>query len=221
VDFSFTPKAITIGVLADKDLNFTGSGPASLSLCLYQLSDPSWFEVNMKSSEGLASLNACPPKESQGSLPIRGLITAERRFFQPGQRADLIMDRQPGTKFIGVAGGYSSLPASGGAAYLPIPIRENKKLIRRDTFEAEELRAWLLLKSQFLSFFVKSESDYELLAEDFGPDGLYLGPKTRGPEPLAPTLPCVPKEACAAEPAKAGSAAEVPKVPQGPTGASP
>ncbi|MDR2612995.1 MAG: type VI secretion lipoprotein TssJ, partial [Deltaproteobacteria bacterium] len=97
----------------------------------------------MKSSQGLAELVACPPAPAAASavpasVPVKGLVTAERYFFQPGERRDLTIDRQPGTQFVGVAGGFMTMPGQGGAAYLPIPIYFDKKLIFADTYEPME-----------------------------------------------------------------------------------
>ncbi|MDR1312145.1 MAG: type VI secretion lipoprotein TssJ, partial [Deltaproteobacteria bacterium] len=199
IDWVLLPQGVKIGVMADADLNTgpAGGGPAALMVCLYQLSDPGWFASNMKTQEGLAELAACPPGQAGGggpsaSVPVKGLVSAERYFFQPGERRDLVLDRQPGTQFVGVAGGFMTLPAQGGAAYLPIPIYYKHKLIFADTYEPMELRSWLVLKSQLLAFYPKSEGSYDLEVNDINPDGTLKKPvkKTRTIEPPPAYLPC-------------------------------
>ncbi|MDR3203629.1 MAG: type VI secretion lipoprotein TssJ [Deltaproteobacteria bacterium] len=150
LQYIFSPGAVKIGLIASPDLNSTLSTPAALSLCLYQLSDMAWFTANMSTAQGLAQLSDC-----QGS--DKGLVGATRHLIQPGETKDLVIDRLGGTKYIAVAGGYSALPPQSGAAYLLIPVHENKKLIFANTYEIEELNAWLLLERQSLAFFPKTK----------------------------------------------------------------
>ncbi|MDR2200145.1 MAG: type VI secretion lipoprotein TssJ [Deltaproteobacteria bacterium] len=174
LNYSYAPGAITIGVMADSDLNLTMDVPNALSLCVYQLSDSAWFQGKMASSGGLSELAECPPKASQtpgaqqASSPT-GIVNAERYFFQPGEMKDLRMDRLGGTKFLGVAGGYSSLTAPGGAAFIAVPYIMHHRLIFANTFELVEMRAWLLLKSQSLVFFLKDKKTYDLQTSDYKP----------------------------------------------------
>ncbi|MDR3155207.1 MAG: type VI secretion lipoprotein TssJ, partial [Deltaproteobacteria bacterium] len=199
IDWVLMPQGVKIGVMADPDLNTgpVGGGPAALMVCVYQLSDPGWFASNMKSSQGLSALAACPPApasgpDAAGAVPVKGLVSAERYFFQPGERRDLLIDRQPGAQFVGVAGGFMTLPAQGGAAYLPVPVYHKKKLIFADTYEPMELRAWLILRSQLLAFYPKSEDSYDLTVDDVNPDGTLKKPKkgSKDIEPPPAYLPC-------------------------------
>jgi predicted component of type VI protein secretion system len=201
IDWTLMPAGVKIGVIADPDLNTgpAGGGPAALMVCLYQLSDPGWFASNMKTSEGLAELAACPPGDPPGgpaaaaSAPVKGLVSAERYFFQPGERRDLVVDRQPGTQYVGVAGGFMTLPAQGGAAFLPVPVYHKHKLIFADTYEPMELRSWLALRSQLLAFYPKSEGSYDLGVDDINPDGTVKKREKERSGNIAPPpayLPC-------------------------------
>jgi predicted component of type VI protein secretion system len=160
LQFDYAPGAVKIGLIADNNLNLTSNVPAALSICLYQLSDLSWFKTNMSTAQGLSQLLDC------ASGPA-GLVSAARYLIQPGQTQDLVIDRLAGTKYIAIAGGFSTLPAQGGAAYLLVPIHENKKWFFANTYETQELNACLLLKSQNLSFFPKLDSDLKFSAVDF------------------------------------------------------
>ncbi|MDR1079392.1 MAG: type VI secretion lipoprotein TssJ [Deltaproteobacteria bacterium] len=196
MDWALLPGGVKIGVISDPDLNTwpAGGGPAALMVCLYQLSDPGWFASNMKTSEGLSELAACPPAPAgaSASVPVKGLVSAERYFFQPGERRDLTVDRQPGTQYVGVAGGFMTLPGQGGAAYLPVPVYHDRKLIFADTYEPMEFRAWLVLRSQLLAFYPKSADSYGLSVDDINQDGTLKKP-VRGTKDIQPPpayLPC-------------------------------
>ncbi|MDR2354200.1 MAG: type VI secretion lipoprotein TssJ [Deltaproteobacteria bacterium] len=166
--WGFGPRAIKIGIIADSRLNLTNDIPTALSLCFYQLSETGVFALNSTNSKGLSSLAECPPGGNDPAAPVmKGLVSADRYFIQPGERRDLIIDRHPSAQYIGVAGGFSSLPALNGAAFLPIPIKENQKWFFANTFEIMELRAWLIIQNQTLSFFHKAPENYNSLAKDF------------------------------------------------------
>jgi hypothetical protein len=191
-------------VIASRNLNVTQGVPASLSLCLYQLSDLAAFASNAQTVQGLGQLLACSPSaQPQAGQPtsppdpgLKGMVGATRLFFQPGETRDLTLDRLDQTKYVAVAGGYSSMPTHGGTGFLLIPVHENKKLIFANTFQLQELDAWLLLNSQSLEFFPKLEQDLKASAADFA---------DKPPQAPQPTPGLCPPSACdpAAEPAQA------------------
>ncbi|MDR1546119.1 MAG: type VI secretion lipoprotein TssJ [Deltaproteobacteria bacterium] len=216
--WSYSPRGIRIGLIADVDLNWTENVPAALSLCLYQLSDLTWFSGNMSSSQGLRDLADCQAAPAAGaapSAPPAGLVSATRLLIQPGQVQDLVFDRLNGTKFVAVAGGYSTLPAQGGAAYISVPIHENKKWFFANTFEIEELIAWLLLKKQSLAFFYKTEKDANRSAGEFATKPAPSADSSQAAKPSAPdpaaspasqaAQPSAPGQVTPANPAKQSS----------------
>jgi hypothetical protein len=108
-------------------------------------------------------------------------------LLQPGESKDLSLDRMGGAKFVGVAGGYSSLTAPGGAAFLAVPYVMHRKLIVSNTYELVEMRAWLLLKSQSLVFFLKDQESYDRKTSDYKP------PEKPEPPPYCPVCPAAPQ----------------------------
>jgi hypothetical protein len=185
--YKFAPGAIKIGIIASKELNLTRDVPAGLSLCLFQLGDLATFASNSKTTQGLGQLLACQDAAAQGAPAPSGVVGATRLFIQPGETRDLVIDRLDGTKYVAVAGGYSSLPAPGAAAFLLIPVHENKKWFFANTFQLEELDAWLLLKGQSLEFFPKLPEDLKASAADFADKPL--------PEPPRETYAACPAQA--------------------------
>ncbi|MDR2141033.1 MAG: type VI secretion lipoprotein TssJ [Deltaproteobacteria bacterium] len=166
LQFLYAPKAIKIGLVASRDLNLTDGVPAALSLCLYQLSDLKWFQGNLSSPKGLSELLSCPGVTAGETVPP-GVVGAQRLLIQPGETQDLSLDRLAGARQVGVVGGFSSLTAPGVAGFLLIPVHENKKWIFANTYEIQDLNAWLLLRSQSLAFFPKREQDLKVQAEKY------------------------------------------------------
>ncbi|MDR2339355.1 MAG: type VI secretion lipoprotein TssJ [Deltaproteobacteria bacterium] len=196
LEYAYSPGGIGIGIMSDPDLNITEDVPTALSICIYQLSDTSWFQGNISTSQGLTELLACPPKPAAlvpggpAPTPPAGVVSAERRLIQPGQSMDLSLDRMVGTKFVGVVGGYSALTAPGSASVLAIPYIMNNKLFRANTYELVEMRAWLILKRQSLAFFLKDKATYDKKTADFLPPSK--------PEPPAYCPVCAEQAAAAA-----------------------
>jgi type VI secretion system VasD/TssJ family lipoprotein len=149
--WTYAPGAIKIGLIADEDMNQTNGVPTGLSVCIYQLSDNAWFQANA-AAQGLSELLLCTATKP-------GQVSAGRYLIQPGQRQDLVLDRLEGTKYVAVAAGYSTMPAQGATAFLIVPVHENSKLFFANTYEIQTFQAWLLLKTQALQFFPKSEAD--------------------------------------------------------------
>jgi hypothetical protein len=158
--YAFGPGAIKIGLIASQDLNKTENVPAALSLCLLQLSDLSAFTANSKTQMELTALLNCDNS-------LAGTISAMRYLIQPSTSRDLVIDRLEQTKYIAAVGGFSTLPVPNASAFLLIPVHENKKLIFSNTFQIEELNAWLLLGEQNLELFPKLEADLKYSAADF------------------------------------------------------
>ncbi|MDR1165178.1 MAG: type VI secretion lipoprotein TssJ [Deltaproteobacteria bacterium] len=220
----YGPRQIRIGIIADADLNLTGDAPAALSVCVYQLSDSGGFDATRQTQAGLSSLADCPPQSPDGSgaPALKGFVSAERVFVQPGERRDLVLDRQPGAQFVGVAGGFSSLPPTTSSGFLAIPIQENHHLIFANTFQILDFRAWLILHNQTLNFYFKSGKDYDALAGDFPPAPPYgaLAPcpaPTTGPDgaPLHPpgALPALPPPPAPSPSVPGASPASAPAAP--------
>ncbi|MDR1578408.1 MAG: type VI secretion lipoprotein TssJ [Deltaproteobacteria bacterium] len=175
--FMYAPKAIRIGVVASLDLNLTEGAPAALAICLYQLSELSWFNGNASTPEGLRQLLSCPG--GVGVTPPKGVVAGRRHLFQPGQTQDLVIDRLGEVRYVAVVGGFSDLPNIGATGFLLTPIQENKNFFFANTFEVAELDAWLLLKKQSLVFFPKEKKDLKSSASLYAEKDPQGAPKPR------------------------------------------
>jgi predicted component of type VI protein secretion system len=194
LQYVFAPQSIKLGVVASRDLNTTEGVPAALSVCFYQLSDLTWFKANMTTAQGLGELLSCPSVGAKGETPPAGLISCERLIFQPGETRDMLVDRLEGTKHVAVVGGYSDLTAVGAAGFMSIPVHENKKWFFANTYELQNLAAWLVLKKQSLAFFPRGEDEATASAAIYADKGPAKKPASK--ETLAATSPACPAITC-------------------------
>jgi predicted component of type VI protein secretion system len=153
INWTYAPNSINLGLIAETDLNLTDLLPHSLSLCIYQLSELTWLQVASSTRQGLEDLLAC-------SSNSPGVVSAERRFIQPGGRMDLSFDRLEKTRYLAVVAGFSAMSADRSIKALPIPIKDGRKYLIFKTFEPDNFEAWLLLKAQALHLFFKDSSDF-------------------------------------------------------------
>jgi predicted component of type VI protein secretion system len=138
IDWAAKPDGIVLKFKASPDLNMDRGRPASLSVCVYQLSDARVFEqLRGQGQAGLETLAACD--KSGGAENCRGLeglaaltacrkfgdtvLSFNRYFLEPGQTpAPLFLDRREGTKFVGVAAGYYNLESDRCIRLFPVPV---------------------------------------------------------------------------------------------------
>jgi type VI secretion system VasD/TssJ family lipoprotein len=93
------PEAIVLNIKADSMLNQYNSEPHTLVLCVYQLSVPDVFKDMVKNDEGLSRLMSCA---SFGD----SVTTSQRIIVNPGEVTAVVVDREKGTLFVGLVGGY-------------------------------------------------------------------------------------------------------------------
>ncbi len=106
---------IRLRLKADPLLNQSDDVPHTLLLCLYQLRNTSIFEQLAASEDGLYQLLDC--------RPFSASVTAVKRLFiQPGQDLTFIMDRQAGTRALGIVAGYSVLEKSRMVRTVDVPV---------------------------------------------------------------------------------------------------
>ncbi|MDR0548088.1 MAG: type VI secretion lipoprotein TssJ [Deltaproteobacteria bacterium] len=208
INWTFAAGAIRVGLIADPVLNVAGlgTGPSStgLTLCLYQLEDPNQFLTLAKAKPGLLKLLEC-------SLEIKGVISSDRLYVQPGQKSDLRFDRLEKTRYLGAVAGYFDLRPTSAAAVLPLPIDESREYFLFKRYSPKEFEAWLRLKAQNLAFFPKTEKDYGRLAKDVELEP-QAGETNKPPRPKnGPTI-ATPGEKELKQAAKAARASPPPKV---------
>ena len=106
---------IRLRLKADHQLNQTDDVPHALLLCLYQLRDRSLFDQLAASEDGIYQLLDCQPFSDS--------VTAVKRLFiQPGQDLTFIMDRQAGTRSLGIVAGYAVLDKNRMIRVADVPV---------------------------------------------------------------------------------------------------
>jgi type VI secretion system VasD/TssJ family lipoprotein len=96
---SFQKDAVSLDILSDKQLNLYHASPHSLTLCVYQLSEPNGFIQLADEKDGAAKLMECA--RFDGSV-----ANAKRVIVHPGQDMSDVGDRAEGTRYIGIIAGY-------------------------------------------------------------------------------------------------------------------
>ena len=102
VKWGYAPRALTLNLNADAELNSHEGFSHNLVLCIFQLSEPSVFEELAANEGGIRKLLACDRFD-------KSVVHYERRFVNPGSNATLSLDRAEGAQFMGVAAGYYDL----------------------------------------------------------------------------------------------------------------
>lgn len=102
VKWGYAPRALTLNLNADAELNSHEGFSHNLVLCIFQLSEPSVFEELAANEGGIRKLLACDRFD-------KSVVHYERRFVNPGSNATLSLDRAEGAQFLGVAAGYYDL----------------------------------------------------------------------------------------------------------------
>lgn len=102
VKWGYAPRALTLNLNADAELNSHEGFSHNLVLCIFQLAEPSVFEELAANEGGIRKLLACDRFD-------KSVVHYERRFVNPGSNATLSLDRAEGAQFMGVAAGYYDL----------------------------------------------------------------------------------------------------------------
>ena len=118
--WTFGSNGIRLRFQATAMLNSYESNPHTLSVCVYQFSDPNAFNDMCKTKDGLVKLLKC---ENFGG----GVAGVTRIILQPGELRNIMMDRAEGAKFVAVVGGFYDLKPEGASLLFEIPITVFKK----------------------------------------------------------------------------------------------
>ena len=111
---SFQKDAISLTITSDKQLNLFNSSPHSLSLCMYQLTEPNGFIQLSDEKEGAGKLMECGRFGSS-------VAYAKRVIVHPGQETTDVSDRAEGTRYIGIIAGYFDVKKDRIVQFLTIP----------------------------------------------------------------------------------------------------
>lgn len=102
VKWGYAPRALTLELNADPELNTYDGFSHNVLLCIFQLSDTAAFEELAANQGGLRKLLACDRFD-------KSVVHFERRYISPGSQSTLVLDRAEGAQFLAVAAGYYAL----------------------------------------------------------------------------------------------------------------
>ena len=134
---------ITYRIEAANDLNHEGDKPLGLTICVYQLDDPSTFQALAASSSGIDQLLNCQldPAKARASRSFR---------IQPGKAQDVTADRVEKARYLAVVAGYKHLKPELCTAVIPFPIHHEKEglIFKNDLYTAAPMRALIHLGAE-------------------------------------------------------------------------
>lgn len=120
VKYGYEPDSIQLHLKADRRLNLFQNNSHSLSLCVYQLTDPNGFNLRIGEEEGLYELLECKRFDSS-------VATFKRLVIQPGEEVEKKMDRGEGAKYVAVVAGYFTLQRDRIYLLREVPVVIEKK----------------------------------------------------------------------------------------------
>ena len=143
VKYGYEPGSIQLHLKADKRLNLFQNNSHSLSLCVYQLTDPNGFNLRIAEQEGLYELLECKRFDSS-------VATFKRLVIQPGEEVAKKLDRGEGAKYVALVAGYFTLQRDRIYLLREIPVVIEKKgwIFRTKIHKPGALKIDLLLGPQ-------------------------------------------------------------------------
>jgi type VI secretion system VasD/TssJ family lipoprotein len=124
--WTYQKDAIRLHIKADGNLNLADNEAHTLSLCIYQLSDPNVFNQLANDQDGLYKLLNC-------GLFGAGAAAARRVIVQPGQVLEMTLDRAEGARYVAFVAGYNILQRARIVKMVQIPEYVEKKGFFRTT----------------------------------------------------------------------------------------
>jgi type VI secretion system VasD/TssJ family lipoprotein len=118
--WDYDPEGVKLRYKADMRLNeYDGQGH-TVSLCIYQLTQPNAFNNMIKTQDGLLKLLECKNFDPT-------VVYFEHVFVEPGQDQLKIMDRAEGATYLAVVAGYNELNPQQSTRLFKYPIEEETK----------------------------------------------------------------------------------------------
>ncbi len=131
---------ISYRIEAASDLNHEGDKPLGLTVCVYQLDDPTTFQALAATASGIDQLLNCQlePAKARSSRSFR---------IQPGKSQNVTSDRVEKARYLAVVAGYEHLKPELCSAIVPFPIHHETKglIFRDDLYTAAPMRALIHL----------------------------------------------------------------------------
>ena len=115
--WSYQPDGVKLRYRADARLNeYDGEGH-TVSMCVYQLTQPNGFNDLIKTKDGLLKLLDCKSFDQT-------VVYREHIFVDPGQDQLRVMDRAENATYLAVVAGYNELNPIQSARLFKFPIEE-------------------------------------------------------------------------------------------------
>lgn len=118
--WTYDPDGVKLRYKSDLRLNEYDREGHTVSLCIYQLSQPNAFNNLSKTRDGLLTLLECKSFDPT-------VVYQEHLFVEPGQDQLKIMDRAEGATYLAVVAGYNELNPQQSARIFKFPIEEETK----------------------------------------------------------------------------------------------
>lgn len=113
-DIVAPPQEITLTLAAESDLNSYDGVPASLTVCIYQLSSRRDFDGFADDPEQFRRL-------LQNDKFADSVLARQRCFVNPGERRVIRLERRPGAQYVALAAGYHTFAPGKAGRVLPLP----------------------------------------------------------------------------------------------------
>jgi type VI secretion system VasD/TssJ family lipoprotein len=118
--WTYDPDGVKLRYKADMRLNeYDGQGH-TVSLCIYQLTQPNSFNNLIKTQDGLLKLLECKSFDQT-------VVSYEHVFVEPGQDQLKIMDRAENATYLAVVAGYNELNPQLSTRLFKYPVDEETK----------------------------------------------------------------------------------------------
>jgi len=115
--WEYEQNAINIHLSADNQLNFRDGTSHTLSVCVYQLTDPNAFHQLSEDTDGMYQLLDCSTFDT-------GVAATKRVIVRPNQELKVTLDRAEGAKYIAVVAGYYTIDKDKIVRFYKIPIKK-------------------------------------------------------------------------------------------------
>jgi type VI secretion system VasD/TssJ family lipoprotein len=115
MNWAFAPKALELTFVSDPFLNEYEGAAHTLSICVYQLSDPAAFRQMAATAPGVSKLLECAPFDPS-------VVSVQRVSVRPGLGEVLTLDRDAKSKYLAVACNYHDLNPGTATRIFEIPV---------------------------------------------------------------------------------------------------
>lgn len=116
LNWAYAPKALELTFVSDPFLNEHEGAAHSLSVCVYQLQDPSSFKALAATPPGASRLLDC------GDFDPASVVSVQRVTVRPGRNEVVTLDRGGKARFVAIACGFYDLNPGTATQVYEIPV---------------------------------------------------------------------------------------------------